>query len=111
MQINLLNANEDEIKEFLYYSKDGVYLGRSEGLVPEQQLFDQAHYVFDSNSDIVKNLDILGALRKRLINLRKTLIAVPIKDMGKILDINKKIAELEHNIEDLEKNVSLSQAS
>ena len=111
MQINLLNASEDENKEFLYYSKDGVYLGRSEGLVPEQQLFDQAHYVFDSNSDIVKNLDILGALRKRLVNLRKTLIAVPIKDMGKILDINKKIAELEHNIEDLEKSVSLSQAS
>ena len=111
MQINLLNASEDEIKEFLYYSKDGVYLGRSEGLVPEQQLFDQAHYVFDSNSDIVKNLEILGALRKRLINLRKTLIAVPIKDMGKILDINRKIAELEHNIEDLEKSVSLSQAS
>ena len=111
MQINLLNANEDKTKEFLYYSKGGVYLGRSEGLVPDQLLFDQAHYVFDSNSDIVKNLDILGALRKRLINLRKTLIAVPIKDMGKILDINRKIAELEHNIEDLEKSVSLSQAS
>ena len=111
MQINLLNAAEDEIKEFLYYSKDGVYLGRSEGLIPDQLLFDQAHYVFDSNSDIVKNLDILGALRKRLIGLRKRLIAVPIKDMGKILEINQQIAELEHNIEDLEKSVSLSQAS
>lgn len=111
MQINLLNASEDETKEFLYYSKEGIYLGRSEGLVPEQQLFDQAHYVFDSNSDIVKNLDILSALRKRLIGLRKKLIAVPIKDMGKILEINQQIAELELNIEDLETNVSLSQAS
>ena len=111
MQINLLNASEDETKEFLYYSKDGVYLGRSEGLVPDQLLFDQSHYVFDSNSDIVKNLDILGSLRKRLIGLRKTLIAVPIKDMGKILKINQQIAELEHKIEHLEKSVSLSQAS
>ena len=111
MQINLLNAGEDKAKEFLYYSKDGVYLGRSEGLVPDQQLFNQSHYVFDSNSDIVKNLDILSALRKRLISLRKTLIAVPIKDMGKILAINRQIAEVEHNIEDLEKNVSLLQAS
>lgn len=111
MQINLLNAEDEDVREFLYYSKDGIYLGRSEGQSPDQQLFDRAHYVFDSNSDIVKNLDILNALRKRLINLRKELINVPIKDMSKILDLNEKIAELEHNINDLEKSVPISHAS
>lgn len=110
MQINLLNAEEEET-EFLYYTADGVYLGQSEGYAPDEHLFNQAHYVFDSNSDIIKNLDILAASRKKLVALRKKLIAVPIKDMVKIMELNHQIKSLEYNITELEKSVSHSQAS
>ncbi|PCJ45025.1 MAG: hypothetical protein COA99_05900 [Moraxellaceae bacterium] len=111
MQINLLNEEKEESKEFLYYSQDGVYLGRSEGRQPDQQLLEQAHYVFDSDNDIVKNLDILGASRKRLTKLRKELISVPIKDMGRILDINQQIKRIEEKIDNLEQSIIVAHAS
>ncbi|OUS30639.1 hypothetical protein A9Q99_05495 [Gammaproteobacteria bacterium 45_16_T64] len=109
MQINLLN-DEEQTKEFLYYDADGIYIGRSEGLGPDPHLYSQAHYVFDGDSDMVKNLDILNISRKRLISLRKTLIAVPIKDMGKIIEINQQIKSLEKDIDMLEGSLSLPEA-
>lgn len=109
MQINLLNDDEDN-KEFLYYNEDGVYIGRSDGTGPDPYLYSQAHYVFDGDSDMVKNLDVLNISRKRLIALRKTLISVPIKDMGKIIEINQQMASLEKDIEMLESSLSLPQA-
>ena len=51
--------NEDILKEFHYYNEEGVFIGKSEGSTPQQDLFDKAHYVFDDESEIIKNQDLL----------------------------------------------------
>ncbi|AUM14008.1 hypothetical protein [Ketobacter alkanivorans] len=99
------DSDPDDMREYHYYNEEGVFIGKSEGHSPQQDLFEQAHYVFDDQSDIVKNLDLLAIARRKLANLRKELIGVPLKDITRIIELNKQIAELEANIEALSKQV------
>lgn len=98
----------DSMREYHYYNEEGVFIGRSEGPSPQQDLFDQAHYVFDDQSEIIKNLDLLAIAKRKLANLRKELVGVPLKDITRIIELNKEIAELDANIEALAKTVKLS---
>ena len=94
------SANEAQ-KEFHYYNEEGVFIGKSEGAHPQKDLFEQAHYIFDNHSDIVKNQDLLAIAQRKLRNLRGELISVPIKDITKIMELNQRIAQLEQSIEEL----------
>lgn len=97
------DSDSDSVREYHYYNQDGVFIGKSEGVSPQKDLFDQAHYVFDDKSDIVKNLDLLAVAKRKLANLRKKLIGVPLKDITRIIELNRDIAELEASIETLAK--------
>lgn len=97
------NSENGELREFHYYNEDGSFIGKSEGLFPQQDLFDQAHYVFDNDSDMVKNLDLLAIANRKLKNLRQKLIAVPVKDIDRIMQLNEEILQLELSIEKLKK--------
>ena len=98
----MFSADDEPLREFQYFNEDGVFIGKSEGSQPDEQLFQQAHYVFDSNNDTVKNLDLLMIMRKKLKNLRTALVNVPLQHMDQIMDINQQIVELERSIAELE---------
>ena len=102
--------NEDILKEFHYYNEEGVFIGKSEGTTPQQDLFDKAHYVFDDESEIIKNQDLLILAKRRLKNLRNELLGIPMKDITRIMDVNQDIKQLERKIEDL-KSRGLKEAS
>ena len=106
----MFGAEDEPLREFQYFNEDGVFIGKSEGTLPDEQLFQQAHYVFDSNNDTIKNLDLLVILRKKLKNLRTALVNVPIQQMDQIMEINQQIREVEQNIAELERQ-SWKQAS
>lgn len=97
------NSEPEEVREFHYYNEEGVFIGKSEGLSPQQDLFTQAHYVFDSDSDIVKNQDLLAIAERKLQNLRQKLIQVPMQDISRIMELNQEIQQLELSIETLRK--------
>ncbi len=97
------NSESDELREFHYYNEDGTFIGKSEGHLPQQDLFDQAHYVFDNDSDMVKNLDLLAIANRKLKNLRQKLIGVPMKDIDRIMELNEEILQLETSIEKLKR--------
>ena len=99
----MFSADDEPVREFQYFNEEGVFIGKSEGTAPEEHLFQQAHYVFDSNSDVVKNLDLVAIMQKRLKNLRQELVNVPMQQMEKIMDLNRRIRELEQNIAELQK--------
>jgi hypothetical protein len=107
---HMLSADEEPRREFQYFNEDGVFIGKSEGTQPDEHLFRQAHYVFDSNNDTVKNRDLLIIMQRRLKNLRATLIKVPIQQMDQIMEINRQIRELEQNIAEQEQR-DLKEAS
>lgn len=102
--------NEDILKEFHYYNEEGVFIGKSEGTTPQQDLFDKAHYVFDDESEIIKNQDLLILAKRRLKNLRNELLGIPMKDITRIMEVNQHIEQLERKIEDL-KSRGLKEAS
>lgn len=102
--------NEDILKEFHYYNEEGVFIGKSEGTTPQQDLFDKAHYVFDDESEIIKNQDLLILAKRRLKNLRNELLGIPMKDITRIMEVNQDIKQLERKIEDL-KSRGLKEAS
>ena len=106
----MFGADDEPLREFQYFNEDGVFIGKSEGTQPEDELFRQAHYVFDSNNDTLKNLDLLMIMRRKLKNLRVALVNVPIKQIDQIMEINRQISELEQNIAELERQ-SWKQAS
>ena len=81
----MFSADDEPLREFQYFNEDGVFIGKSEGTAPDEPLFRQAHYVFDNNSDVVKNLDLLAIMRRRLLNLRRELVNVPVQQMEKIM--------------------------
>lgn len=105
----MLNESNETHKEFMYYNEDGVFIGKSEGTAPDEDLFNSAYYVFDTDTDIIKNLDVINALHRRLESMRKTLTATPISDMSNIMELNRQIKMLEHNIYELEKCASNTQ--
>jgi hypothetical protein len=98
------NSENDELREFHYYNDEGVFIGKSEGIIPQQDLFDQAHYVFDNDSDIIKNLDLLAIANRKLRNLRHQLLGITMKEITRIMELNDEILELEKNIEVMEKH-------
>ena len=102
--------NEDILKEFHYYNEEGVFIGKSEGTTPQQDLFDKAHYVFDDESEIIKNQDLLILAKRRLKTLRNELLGIPMKDITRIMEVNQDIKQLERKIEDL-KSRGLKEAS
>ncbi|RLT94198.1 hypothetical protein [Ketobacter sp.] len=104
------DTESDAVREYHYYNQEGVFIGKSEGTSPQKDLFDQAHYVFDDQSDIVKNLDLLAVAKRKLTNLRKELIGVPLKDITRIIELNKEIEELEASIESLAKSLKQGNA-
>lgn len=106
----MFGADDEPLREFQYFNEDGVFIGKSEGKQPDEHLFRQAHYVFDSNNDTVKNLDLLIIMQRKLKNLRSALVKVPIQQMDQIMEINRQIQELEQNIAELERQ-SWKQAS
>ena len=98
--LNLMFSADDEpVREFQYFNEDGVFIGKSEGTAPEEHLFRQAHYVFDNNSDVVKNLDLIAVMQRRLQNLRKELVNVPVQQMEKIMELNQRIHQLEQDLQ------------
>ncbi|MBA55864.1 MAG: hypothetical protein CMK89_15525 [Pseudomonadales bacterium] len=103
-------TDADAVREYHYYNQEGVFIGKSEGTSPQKDLFDQAHYVFDDQSDIVKNLDLLAIAKRKLANLRKELIGVPLKDITRIIELNQEIEELEGCIESLAKSLNQDSA-
>ncbi|HAG92715.1 MAG: hypothetical protein CMK83_14670 [Pseudomonadales bacterium] len=104
------DSDSDPVREYHYYNQDGVFIGKSEGASPQKDLFDQAHYVFDDRSDIVKNLDLLAIAKRKLANLRKELLGVPLKDITRIIELNQSIVELEAGIEALAKSLNQNTA-
>ena len=101
----MLGADDEPVREFQYFNEDGVFIGKSEGAVPDESLFNQAHYVFDSNSDVVKNLDLMAIMQRKLKNLRAELVKVPVQHIDRIMELNRQIQELEQNIAELQKQV------
>ena len=97
----MIMDKEENLTEFHYYNNDGVFIGKSEGSKPQPDLFDQAYYVFDNNNDIIKNRDLLAIANRKLDNLRRRLLGVPIQDINRIMEINQEISDLEGNIERL----------
>ena len=100
------NSESDSVREYHYYNQEGVFIGKSEGVSPQKDLFDQAHYVFDDQSDIIKNLDLLAIAKRKLANLRKELIGIPLKDITRIIELNRDITELEASIDTLAKSLN-----
>ena len=98
----MYSADDEPLREFQYFDEDGVFIGKSEGTAPDEQLFNQAHYVFDDHYDVVKNLDLLAIMRRRLLNLRRELVNVPVKQMERIMEINRQIRVLEQNIVEIQ---------
>lgn len=93
-------------REYHYYNADGVSIGKSVGDVPDPVLFNNAHYVFDNQNEILKNMDILGGMKKRLTQLRRKLIQTPIREVEQLMSINRDIQALEQNIERLENGLA-----
>jgi len=100
------NLDSDSVREYHYYNQEGVFIGKSEGVSPQKDLFDQAYYVFDDQSDIIKNLDLLAIAKRKLANLRKELIGIPLKDITRIIELNRDITELEACIDTLAKSLN-----
>ncbi|HVK99951.1 MAG TPA: hypothetical protein VM553_09070 [Dongiaceae bacterium] len=98
----MLSADDEPLREFQYFDEDGVFIGKSQGTAPDEALFNQAHYVFDDHNDVVKNLDLLAILRRRLLNLRRELVNVPVQQMERIMEINRQILTLEQHIVDIQ---------
>jgi len=94
----------EAVRQYHYYNQDGVFIGKSEGTQPQDDLFNKAHYVFNDHSDIVKNLDLLKVAQRKLEHLRKELIGIPLKDITRIIELNNEITELEASIEHLAKS-------
>ena len=92
-------------REFHYYNCDGVFIAKSEGDFPDPVLFNNAHYVFDNQNEILKNMDILGGMKKRLNQLRRKLIQTSVRDVEQLMAINRDIKTLEENIERLERGL------
>lgn len=88
--------------EYHYYDCDGVFIAKSEGNAPDPVLFNNAHYVFDNQNEILKNMDVLGGMKKRLNQLRRKLIQTSVRDVEQLMSINRDIKTLEANIERLE---------
>lgn len=95
-------------REFHYYNSEGVFIGKSAGDTPETELFNVAHYVFDNQNEILKNMDVLSGMKKRLIQLRRKLIQTSVRDVEQLMALNRDIHLLEQNIERLENGLPKS---
>ncbi len=101
-----METPELQPREYHYYNCDGVFIGKSEGDTPDPVLFNNAHYVFDNQNEILKNMDILGGMKKRLTQLRRKLIQTSVRDVELLMSINRDIQALEQNIERLELGIA-----
>lgn len=104
--------NTPRTDEFTYYNEVGAYIARSEGLLPDQDLYNQAHYVYKNASEVVKNGDSLAQLKHLIKLAERELLHTPIADIVKIMDLNQRLdalrkrqAELQARSDELRKQV------
>ncbi len=102
----MLNESKSSTREFIYYDEEGMYIGQSKGESPDEELLKKAHFVFDANIELIHGLGYVKTLRRKLENLRKELIAVPVADMQAIMELNREIRMMEHTIFVLERSAS-----
>lgn len=101
-----MDTPELQPREYHYYNCDGVFIAKSVGDTPDPELFNNAHYVFDNQNEILKNMDILGGMKKRLNQLRRKLIQTSVRDVEQLMSIHRDIQVLEQNIERLEQGLA-----
>jgi len=80
--------------EYTYYNEVGAFIARSEGLLPDQNLYDQAHYVYRNASEVVKNGDSLTHLDHLIKQTERELLLTPIADIVRIIELNQRLDNL-----------------
>ncbi len=78
-----------------YYNAQGSCIGQSAGATPQEDLFEQAHYVVADQEEMIKNQDSKITIQQDIQRYREELLHVPISDMGRILELNHLIRNLE----------------
>lgn len=80
--------------EYTYYNEVGAYIARSEGILPDQNLYEQAHYVYRNASEVVKNGDSLRQLQQLIKLTERELLMTPISDIVRIMELNQRLDAL-----------------
>jgi hypothetical protein len=79
---------------FDYYDQQGNHLAQSHGATPETAWFEQAHYVVNNQTQLLKNQDSRASIQKDIDCFRQELIATPISNISSIVEINNVIRAL-----------------
>ena len=89
----------EPVNEYNYYSENGHFIGHSEGISPQEDLFQQAHYVFSGEKEADKNNNTISDIEQDLKNFRKERINTSVSHIGRLMDLNRKIENLEQLLE------------
>lgn len=90
-----ISKTETTPNTYKYYNASGVFIGKSEGHNPSDSLFRKAHYVISNDLEMIKNLDPQPTVKRDIQRYRDELLNVPLSNMGKIMELNHLIKNLE----------------
>ena len=100
---DLEDTKVESVNEYNYYSENGNYIGHSEGASPQEDLFQQAHYVFSDEAEANKNEKAISEIEQDLKEFQKERLNTLVSHIGRLMDLNRRIENLE-NLLDQNKN-------
>ena len=89
----------EPVNEYNYYSENGIYIGHSEGASPQEDLFQQAHYVFSDEPEENKNEKTIFEIEQDLKTFQKERLNTSVSHIGRLMDLNRRIENLENLLE------------
>jgi len=95
----MTDEEEQNINEYNYYSDNGALIGQSEGPSPQEDLFQQAQYVFTDKNSTNQNDDVTSSIEEDIKKFEKERLTISVSHIGRLMDLNKKIETLEQLLE------------
>ena len=78
-----------------YYNEQGACIGQSAGIMPQDDLFEQAHYVVVDQDEMIRNQDSQATIQQDIQRYRQELLHVPMSNINRIIELNHLIRNLE----------------
>lgn len=101
----MTDTENNTANEYNYYNETGTYIGQSEGFSPQEDLFHQAHYVFSSENETIKNGDTVTDIEKDIERYQGERLTISVSHIGRLMELNRKIEKLEKLLEQKKSNL------
>lgn len=99
--MSLQYSNPTADSQFEYFDQRGLQIGQTQGKIPDQTIFEKAHYVVKDSSKMIKNEDSSHTIKSDIEAFKNELITVPVSNMTEIMHLNKIICALTQFLDDI----------